>query len=107
VSGAAPAPGPHPDDLLPAYALGSLEADETEAVERHLATCRQCAAEVDRLRRTVDLPPLAATPVPPPQGSREALLSRVRRDRQRGVAPARRRPPNQRQEPGPGRRGDE
>ena len=83
MSGAAAAPGPHPDDLLPAYALGSLEADEIQAVERHLATCPQCAAEVDRLRRTVDLLPLAATPVPPPQGSREALFSRIRRDRLR------------------------
>jgi anti-sigma-K factor RskA len=81
MSGAAPAPGPHPDDLLPAYALGSLEADEIEAVESHLASCRQCAAEVDRLRRTVDLLPLATDPVPPPQSSRETLLSRVRRDR--------------------------
>ena len=52
-------------------------------METHLATCRQCAAEVDRLRRTVDLLPLAADPVPPPQGSREALFSRVRRDRLR------------------------
>jgi anti-sigma-K factor RskA len=83
MSGAAPAPGPHPDDLLPAFVLGSLEADEIEAVETHLASCRQCAAEVDRLRRTVDLLPLAADPVPPPEGSREALLSRVRRDRMR------------------------
>ncbi|HEX2326544.1 MAG TPA: anti-sigma factor [Chloroflexota bacterium] len=83
MSGAAAAQGPHPDDLLPAYALGSLEADEIQAVERHLATCPQCAAEVDRLRRTVDLLPLAARPVPPPQGSREALFSRIRRDRLR------------------------
>jgi anti-sigma factor RsiW len=91
--GAGQTPGTHPDDLLPAYALGSLEADEMEAVESHLATCRQCAAEVDRLRRTVDLLPLAATPVPPPPGSREALLSRVRRDRLRRERRRRRRHP--------------
>jgi anti-sigma factor RsiW len=98
-AGAGQSSGTHPDDLLPAYALGSLEADEVAAVERHLATCRRCAAEVDRLRRTVDLLPLAATPVPPPQGSREALLSRVRRDRLQRE--------RRRRDPGPGRRGDE
>jgi anti-sigma factor RsiW len=72
---------PHPKDLLAAYALGSLDADEAASVAAHLAGCPGCAAEVARLRGAVDLLPLAAPPVAPPPGSRDALLARVRRAR--------------------------
>ena len=35
-----------------AYVLGSLEVDEKDAFEAHLATCDECAVEVQSLRRT-------------------------------------------------------
>jgi len=33
-------------DLLGAYALDALEGDEREAVERHVAQCASCTAEI-------------------------------------------------------------
>ncbi len=33
-------------DLLGAYALDAVEADEREAIERHLQECPRCRAEV-------------------------------------------------------------
>ncbi len=40
----------HPDDLLPWYANGTLEGEEREAVEAHLAGCQQCRDELAWLR---------------------------------------------------------
>jgi len=39
----------HPQDLLPAYALGSLDADEQEKVNRHLQQCESCRRELVEL----------------------------------------------------------
>jgi hypothetical protein len=61
---------PHPDPEL--LALAALPAEPTDlGVAGHLQTCRQCRAEVDVLRRTVDLARGdgggAALPAPPPR----------------------------------------
>lgn len=56
-----------------AYVLGALDAEEGRRVERHLATCAACAAEVAELEGLpalldrvpeADLRPVAATPSP-------------------------------------------
>jgi anti-sigma factor RsiW len=85
--------GPHPFDLLPAYALGALEAAETRTVAGHVDRCPRCAAEVRRLREAVDRLPLLAGPVQPPQTVRAKLLDRLRRrgsDREGGSHPPQR-----------------
>jgi anti-sigma-K factor RskA len=55
-------PADHPLDELAVYALDALEGDERRAVEAHLATCPECAAELDAHRAalaalTLDEPP--------------------------------------------------
>jgi anti-sigma-K factor RskA len=40
-------------ELLPAYALGALDADEAPGVEAHLRECREHDAELAELRATV------------------------------------------------------
>ncbi|MHB9754536.1 maleylpyruvate isomerase family mycothiol-dependent enzyme [Streptomyces sp. BYX5S] len=40
-------------ELLGAWALGALPADEQRLVPAHLADCEECAAEAERLRATV------------------------------------------------------
>jgi hypothetical protein len=44
----------HPTDLLPGFALGSLERPEVEKVRRHLHNCPICQAEVAGYRNVVD-----------------------------------------------------
>src|SRR5947207_307671 len=82
------------EELLGAYALDAVDDDERDAVERHLAECPRCRAEVtehrevaallanaglpapdglwDRLAGVLDAPPpqLALAPVPPPRRGR-------------------------------------
>jgi anti-sigma-K factor RskA len=55
-------PADHPLDELAVYALDALEGEERRAVEAHLATCPECAAELDAHRAalaalTLDEPP--------------------------------------------------
>jgi anti-sigma factor RsiW len=68
----------HPGDALAAYALGVLDADERAAVEAHLAGCASCRAELARQEEVAGLLGLAAEPVPPSRGLRDALLSEIR-----------------------------
>jgi anti-sigma factor RsiW len=67
----------HVAELLGAYALGALDAPESEIVERHLRSCGACRAELgDYDIVTVSL--AYAAPVHPvPVRSRAALLHRV------------------------------
>lgn len=54
--------GPELHQLLGAYLLGGLQPGEATAFERHLADCRDCRAELDRLASLPAL--LDAVPVP-------------------------------------------
>ena len=42
------------EDDLAAWMLGSLDDDEAERFEQHLAGCERCRADLDRLRPAVD-----------------------------------------------------
>ena len=53
-------------ELLGAYALDAVEADEREAIEAHLPTCPRCRAEVEEHLETAAL--LAAGGAPAPEG---------------------------------------
>ena len=57
----------HPDveDLLGAYALDALDADERDAVELHLRDCPRCRAEVADFRETAALLAYGGAEAPP------------------------------------------
>lgn len=69
---------PHVTDLIPAYVVGSLEPDEVDAVERHLATCQQCRAEARQLARVGDELLLATPQHDAPPALRGRILAQVR-----------------------------
>ena len=64
-------------DLLPAYALGCLEAQEKAAVDRHLATCQACRAELLAYQAVTDRFGFAALPVTPPAALRDKVMDRI------------------------------
>lgn len=64
-------------DLLPAYALGALEASEGEAVEAHVALCPRCAPIAAGYLRATAALALVAPPTEPPPGLRSRVLQRA------------------------------
>lgn len=69
----------HAEDAA-AYVLGALEPDEADALERHIATCPECRAEVETLRGTVDAFASSAPELAPPRRLRGRVLREVRRE---------------------------
>jgi anti-sigma-K factor RskA len=65
-------------DELAAYALGALEADEAAVLERHLADCVECRAELDWLRPAVQMLPESVERLTVPPGLRDRLMEQVR-----------------------------
>ncbi len=64
-------------DLVSAYALDSLEPDETADVRRHLAFCPACAAVSAQFERVATLITYLAPQVSPPPDVKAALFSRI------------------------------
>jgi anti-sigma-K factor RskA len=64
-------------DLLPAFALGSLDADEARLVEQHLTTCEVCQSELAAFQSVADALPLAAADVVPPPALKKRLMEQV------------------------------
>jgi anti-sigma factor RsiW len=69
----------HVLDLLPAYALGSLDEDEARLVQEHLPGCLVCRRELDAFQRIADGLSLVAPDVPPPDALRHRLTERIQR----------------------------
>ena len=65
----------HPIDLLPAYALGCLDADEYEQVREHLRSCSECRAELSSLEAVNAQLAYAAPPVLPSEALKLRVLS--------------------------------
>lgn len=65
-------------DELAAYALGALEPGEGAELERHLAGCEECRAELEWLRPAVQLLPESVERVEPPPQLRGRLMEQVR-----------------------------
>lgn len=65
-------------ELLPAYALGALDADDRAELEAHLAECAACRLRLEEWRRTAGDLADAVAPAAPPPGVRASLLDRVR-----------------------------
>ena len=72
-------------ESLPAFALGSLDADERQAVAAHIATCDTCTAELVELERVVMGIGLDAPPVTPPASLRARVLERVSNEPKRSA----------------------
>lgn len=83
----------HVLDLLPAYAIGSLEADELKRVEEHLLSCLVCRNESSAFQTVADELSLAAAVATPSPDLRNRLMQRVhsvnteRRQERERVAP--------------------
>lgn len=68
----------HVLDLLPAYAIGSLEADEVNRVEQHLKSCLICRKEANAFEETAEQLSFAAPVASPSPDLKERLLQRAR-----------------------------
>lgn len=71
----------HVLDLLPAYALGSLEADELRRVEEHLVSCLVCRKESQAFQTVAEELSLAAPASLPSPDLRDRLMQRVQASR--------------------------
>jgi anti-sigma factor RsiW len=80
-----------PHDLTAAYALDALDADETEAYERHLGQCEECREQLAELNDTAAGLAFAAVAPPPPPRLRAAILDRAAAERSNVVPLLRRR----------------
>ena len=65
-------------ELIPAYALNSLDSQDREMVAGQLAGCASCRAELAAYEAVVDLLPLAATEVEPSPVLKLRLGERIR-----------------------------
>lgn len=71
----------HPVDLLPAYALGSLEDREREIVLHHLRACTDCREKLILFQKTADQLAFGSPPVRPPESIRRRLLAHLGMER--------------------------
>jgi anti-sigma-K factor RskA len=71
----------HVLDLLPAYVLSSLEADEARRVEEHLSTCLICRNESRAFLATADQLSFAAPASMPSPALKERLMQQVQATR--------------------------
>jgi anti-sigma-K factor RskA len=68
-------------DLLPAYALNSLEVDEAKQVEEHLSGCLICRNELDSFQAVADQLSFAAPAAAPSSELKDRLMQRVQATR--------------------------
>jgi anti-sigma-K factor RskA len=64
-------------DLLGAFALGAVDAEEAAAVRAHLATCAECQAEIAELWLAVDSLPSTIEPMEPPPALRDRIAAAI------------------------------
>ena len=64
-------------ELIPAYAVGATDAEETRAVEAHVLLCADCRSVADEYRRLGDDLLFAAPPFAAPAGLTEDLRKKL------------------------------
>lgn len=69
----------HVLELIPAYALGCLDEEETLLVSNHLDSCATCQAELQVYEAVVDQMALAVPEVTPPPSLKGRLSDRLQR----------------------------
>lgn len=67
-------------ELLPAHALGALDREEQSQVEQHLVWCATCRRELLTWEDTVNLLPLLAPQVDPPDDVKPRLMAAINAD---------------------------
>jgi anti-sigma-K factor RskA len=67
----------HVLDLLPAFALGSLDPDEASRVEQHLLSCLICRNESSAFQAVSAQLSFAVPPVAPPPDLKQRLMDRA------------------------------
>ena len=67
----------HPYDLLEAFALDALEADEEDTVLDHIEDCLECVSVIDEHLQTATALALTALPLAPPERVRVSLLASI------------------------------
>lgn len=65
-------------DLIPAYALNSLDSAEAEFVDRHLADCASCREELTAYQAVVDMLPLAVPDAEPSPQLKDRLMAKAK-----------------------------
>lgn len=68
-------------ELLPAYALGSLDEEEASRVAEHLDVCVECRAELLSYQAVADQLALAAPDAMPPGGLKQQILGQLQTPR--------------------------
>jgi anti-sigma-K factor RskA len=76
----------HVLDLLPAYALGSLDTEEALQVEEHLTNCKICQRELRQLQTVAEQLNLAVPPVDPAPAVKKLLMQRIHDAQAPGLA---------------------
>jgi hypothetical protein len=72
-------------DLLDAYALGAVDADEAYRLEGHVADCVECWEELNKSRRTTGLLALSVPIHRAPDGLRRRIMAQAQADEARSV----------------------
>ena len=74
-------PEEHFFDLLPAYALGSLDEEEQLQVSKHLAMCAICRAELQDFDQIVEDLPLAVVQSEPASNVKDKIMAYAKEDK--------------------------
>ena len=70
-------------DDLSLYALGALQGEERQAVEKHLAECSACRQELEKLQGDMALLAFSASGPRPPARSRGRLIAAIAKEPRR------------------------
>jgi anti-sigma-K factor RskA len=65
------------EEMVAAYAVGALDVDDRRAFEAHLATCKQCAAELAALRKVTTGLAMSVEPAAPPADLKARTIARA------------------------------
>lgn len=68
---------PHVKDLIPEYALDSLDEEQAITVSQHLTGCQECQAELRAYQAVADSLAFAAPQAAPPLDLKERLMAKV------------------------------
>lgn len=80
----------HVTDLLPAYALGSLDDEESTLVAQHLLGCLTCRLELANHETLVGQMALAVPDAAPPTGLKSRVIEQIQRPAREPAAAPRR-----------------
>jgi anti-sigma factor RsiW len=64
-------------EMLPAYALGCLDEEESVMVSEHIETCAKCNGQFLEYRSTVDAMAYGSPGVYPPDSLKQKLMQRI------------------------------